>query len=95
MYGLFDLPGHVCEWCHDVYDKSYYQASPKNNPRGPVDGKEYVLGAFSIPDAALFYVEFWGAARLKMELPPNCAAHYARMCARPAVQRVFKAERLD
>ena len=57
-------------------------------------GKDYLLGAFSIADAALFYVEFWGAARLKLALPPNCAAHYARMLARPAVARVMAAEGL-
>ena len=27
-------------------------------------GKDYVVGTFSIADAALFYVEFWAAARL-------------------------------
>jgi formylglycine-generating enzyme required for sulfatase activity len=42
-WGLFDMHGNVAEWCHDVYDKNYYQASPENNPRGPADGKEYVL----------------------------------------------------
>ena len=57
-------------------------------------GKDYLLGAFSIADAALFYVEFWGAARLKLALPPNCAAHYARMLARPAVARAMTAEGL-
>ena len=58
-------------------------------------GKEYVAGAFSIADAALFYVEFWASARLKMELPPNLKAHYQRMLARPAVQRVLKEEGLQ
>jgi glutathione S-transferase len=57
-------------------------------------GKDYVVGQFSIADAALFYVEFWAAARLKMELPPNVAAHYQRMLARPAVQRVLQQEGL-
>jgi len=57
-------------------------------------GKEYVAGAFSIADAALFYVEFWAANPLKLPLPPNCAAHYQRMLARPAVQRTLKAEGL-
>jgi len=57
-------------------------------------GKEYLVGPFSIADAALFYVEFWGAARLKMELPANCAAHYKRMLARPAVQRMMQQEGL-
>lgn len=58
-------------------------------------GKEYVAGAFSIADAALFYVEFWASARLKMELPANLKAHYRRMLARPAVQRVLKEEGLQ
>jgi glutathione S-transferase len=56
-------------------------------------GKEYVNGAFSIADAAVFYIEFW-AGRVGVPLPPNCAAHFARMKARPAVQRVFAAEGL-
>jgi glutathione S-transferase len=57
-------------------------------------GKDYLVGPFSVADAALFYVEFWGAARLKMELPANCAAHYKRMLARPAVQRMLQQEGL-
>ncbi|HUB43434.1 MAG TPA: glutathione S-transferase N-terminal domain-containing protein [Acetobacteraceae bacterium] len=57
-------------------------------------GKDYIVGQFSIADAALFYVEFWGAARLKLELPANCKAHYQRMLARPAVQRMMQQEGL-
>ena len=57
-------------------------------------GKEYIAGAFSIADAAVFYVEFWAANPLKMTLPPNSAGHYQRMMARPAVQRTLKAEGL-
>ncbi|MBX6374999.1 MAG: glutathione S-transferase N-terminal domain-containing protein [Acetobacteraceae bacterium] len=59
-----------------------------------LQGKDYLLGQFSIADSALFYCCFWWADRLKKELPPNVAAHYARMKARPAVQRTFKAEGL-
>ncbi|HEX5326450.1 MAG TPA: glutathione S-transferase C-terminal domain-containing protein [Acetobacteraceae bacterium] len=58
-------------------------------------GKDYVVGAFSIADAALFYVEFWAAARLHIPLPANCAAHYKRMLARPAVQKAMQAEGLQ
>lgn len=57
-------------------------------------GKEYVAGQFSVADAALFYVEYWAKERMNLQLPPNCAAHYARMRQRPAVQRVFKDEGL-
>ena len=56
-------------------------------------GKEYLLGEFSIADAALFYVEFW-AGRVGIDLPPNCAAHFARMKARPAVRRAMEQEGL-
>lgn len=54
-------------------------------------GKEYAVGKFSVADSAIFYVEFW-AKRAGIALPANCAAHYDRMLARPAVQRTMKAE---
>jgi glutathione S-transferase len=56
-------------------------------------GKEYLLGEFSIADAALFYVEFW-ATRVGLDLPGECAAHFARMKARPAVRRMLEQEGL-
>ena len=56
-------------------------------------GKDYLGGKdLSIADTAAFYVEFWGAGRLGMKLPANVAAHYERMKARPAVQRVMQQE---
>lgn len=54
-------------------------------------GRDYAVGAFSIADAALFYVEFW-ADKTGMALPPNCAAHYQRMKKRPAVAQVLAEE---
>ena len=56
-----------------------------------LEGKDYVAGAFSIADAALFYVEFW-ADKTSIDLPANCLAHYRRMRARPAVHRVLREE---
>ncbi|WP_395666068.1 glutathione S-transferase family protein [Methylocella sp.] len=58
---------------------------------GEIAGADYVAGAFSIADAALFYVEFW-ADKTQMTLPPNCRAHYERMRARPAVRQVLAEE---
>jgi glutathione S-transferase len=57
-------------------------------------GKEYVTGSYSFADSAVFYVSFWWNGRLKKDLPPNVAAHYERMKARPAVQRTFEQEGL-
>ena len=51
-WGLFDMHGNVAEWCQDIFDKSYYQASPEKNPRGPSEGKEYVLRGGSWKSAA-------------------------------------------
>jgi glutathione S-transferase len=55
-------------------------------------GRDYIAGEFSFGDAALFYVTFWGAGRLGMEMPANVAGHYARMKARPSVQKVMARE---
>lgn len=51
----------------------------------------YAMGAFSIADAALFYVEFW-ADKSDIALPENCLAHYRLMCSRPVVRRVLMEE---
>ena len=59
-------------------------------------GKAYIAGSeFSPADTALFYCEFWAAKRLNMKLPASVAAHYDRMLARPAVQRVMQQEGLN
>jgi glutathione S-transferase len=57
-------------------------------------GKDYLLGAFTIADAALFFLEFWAVNRANMTLPPAIAAHLQRMLARPAVRRALTTEGL-
>ncbi len=42
-WGLYDLYGNVCEWCHDRYGEEYYQHSPEQDPRGPPAGNTRVL----------------------------------------------------
>lgn len=58
-------------------------------------GQEWLAGTYSFADSALFYVCYWWTARLQKALPGNVAAHYARMKARPAVQRTLAAEGLS
>ena len=56
--------------------------------------KEWVAGSYSVADSALFYVEYWGVKNMGMTLPPPLAAHFERMMARPAVQRMLATEGL-
>ena len=58
-----------------------------------LEGKDYAIGAFSIADSAIFYVESW-TRLVGITLPRNCAAHFDRMMGRPAVQRVMQQEGL-
>ncbi|TDR87094.1 glutathione S-transferase family protein [Enterovirga rhinocerotis] len=55
-------------------------------------GKDWIAGPLSVADFALFYVEFWATARMAITLPPNCAAHFDRMKARPGVQKTLADE---
>ena len=59
-----------------------------------LEGHPYAAGAsLSVGDAALFYVSRWARAA-GLPMPANVAAHFARMCDRPAVQRAMQAEGL-
>jgi len=59
-----------------------------------LEGKQWIAGDYSFADSAAFYVTFWAAARLNLDLPDNLKAHYERMLARPAVQVTMKEEGL-
>ncbi|OYV37498.1 MAG: glutathione S-transferase, partial [Acidocella sp. 20-61-6] len=59
----------------------------------PVLGEqEFMLGSFSIVEGALFFLEFWARRRAKIRLPDGFEAHFDRLLARPAAQRVLAAE---
>lgn len=42
-FGLFDMHGNLFEWCGDWYDESWYEQSPRIDPKGPATGTERVL----------------------------------------------------
>lgn len=56
--------------------------------------KDWLMGAYSIADPSLFFIEYWMKERIMWSLPDTIEAHYQRMRARPAVQRALKAEGL-
>lgn len=56
--------------------------------------KAYLLGDYSIADAALFYLSHWAVTRAELPVPDGIRAHLERMRARPAVQRALAQEGL-
>ncbi len=52
-WGFFDMHGNAAEWCDDWYDKGYYSASPRENPRGPEQGAHKAMrgGSWLVNDA--------------------------------------------
>jgi len=61
----------------------------------PVLGdKPYILGEFSIVEAALFFLEYWARHRAGIPMPAVFEAHLDRLLARPAARRALAAEGL-
>ena len=59
-----------------------------------LEGRDWLIGDFSIADTALFYVSYWTLARVKWQAPARVASHYERMRARPSVVKALADEGL-
>jgi glutathione S-transferase len=81
--------GMVRERGHEIIQKGFGIIEER------LKGREYYFDEFTIADAALFYIELWAIDRLKLDVGPVIAAHYARLRARPTAIRVFQKEDLD
>lgn len=57
--------------------------------------KDYLLGDYSIADAAMFYIIYWADRRASLALAPTWRAYLNRLLARPAVARMLTAEGLS
>lgn len=57
-------------------------------------GRDWLLGDYSVADAYAFVFMHWAQHALKLDVAPfpNYRAHYDRMTARPAVQRMLATE---
>ena len=51
-----------------------------------LEGKEFLMGDFTIADTALYYNEYWAVDAAGWQLPPNVQAHYERMKTRDSVK---------
>jgi glutathione S-transferase len=62
----------------------------------PVLGtKDYLLGDYSIADAAMFYILYWAARRAEIPMSRAWDAYFNRLMARPAAIRALAAEGLS
>ncbi len=68
--GVYDILGNAKEWCWDYYEGSYYQNSPKENPRGPAKAtksRTYRGGDFKTKSSSI-------RATKRFSMPPTYKA---------------------
>lgn len=80
-YGISDMVGSVSEWVKDWYSEDFYQASPVQDPQGPLRGSFRVLRGGELSERSLEHhvsyrswdeMTYWGPAlgfRCAMDVP--------------------------
>lgn len=60
-----------------------------------LEGRDHVLGSFSIADCYLFVMLFWAKTKVGLDLSPRLSAYFDRDSARPGVRAALASEGLD
>ncbi|HID23254.1 MAG TPA: hypothetical protein EYP14_12745 [Planctomycetaceae bacterium] len=92
-WSIYDMHGNVAEWCNDIYEANYYARSPRRNPRGPEQGRMYVVRGGSWASSA----EACRCAYRAADNPGFTDACFPRetigfRCVRPARRRASSGE---
>ncbi|WP_077035046.1 glutathione S-transferase family protein [Pelomonas sp. KK5] len=57
-----------------------------------LEGRDWLFGAMSIADFALFYLEHWAVVNALGSPGPRCQAHHERLWSRPAIRHAIESE---
>lgn len=80
-YGLYNMAGNVWEWCADWFSPTYYQDSPRTDPKGPRAGTSRVIRGGSYLCHASYCNRYRVAAR-SSNTPDSATGHMGFRCAR-------------
>jgi glutathione S-transferase len=106
-YRLMEMLNYITSELHKGFSPLFNKSMPEEAQKifreqlekkftfinNALEGRDYLLGGFSVADGYLFTVCRWARA-FKFEFGPNLADHFKRMMQRPAVRAALEAEGL-